>query len=572
MRHLKKLFALSVAMLSIATAHPLSTIAAVTNASAYHLADALTKQGEMTMEDDYNGDRIVNGIDLTLLKRALLQEEESGEVTDQTIKDIAGSCKLIGRTLDKNDVTWLVQSGSAVECTVTGTKASVTIAGDGNVYSDAKYRPRYAVYVDDELLTDVVMGEPEQTVQLFSGTANRTATVKIIHLSEANNGAVGVKQFDITSGASRPVKPTAKKDLSIEFIGDSITCAYGVEADSQYVSFETGTENFTMSYAYLTAGLLNADYSAVSYSGHGIISGYTNDGSINTDSLVPDFYTVVGKPADYQTEWDFNANPNDVVVINLGTNDNTYLSKDYEGRGPSFTEAYVDFLTLIREKNPDAHIICTVGTMGCAEVYPYIEEAVAAFGDAKVSSYLCATQDMTNDGLGADWHPSPVTHQKSAYVLADKIADALGIPWDEIGLDAASDRTYEVTNDTAAGVYVSSYVNTYDNSLNVGITTGGDTPEAVQAFVSGLSLIKGEYELKLTCNVNTTTEVPYRLRSLADPDVIYLEGTLDCSGGAVTIQKTIAMTGADECEFVFDLGGKDSYQFNITAMTMFKIS
>lgn len=575
MRYLKIGSALAaVSLLAMTAVQPFTAAGAVTYADVRSLADALATKSQLSAAHDFDGNGVINAIDLTLMKRSLLtqaEEDLSGEVTTQTIT--ADACKRIGRTLDKDGITWLVQSGSAVECTITATEASVTIAGDGCVYGDEKYRPRYGVYVDGELVADVVMGEAEQTIELFSGDTHRTATVKLIHLSEANNGAIGLKHFTVSSASQTPVKPTAEKDLTIEFIGDSITCAYGVEADSQYVSFETGTENFTKSYAYLTAELLDADYSAVSYSGHGVISGYSNDGTIQTDSLVPDCYTLVGKPADYATAWDFDTNPSDVVIINLGTNDSSYLSYDFDNRKASFVEGYIDFLGMVRANNPDAYIICTIGIMGCAEVYPLIEEAVAAVDDAKISSYLCATQDMTNDGLGADWHPSEITQQKNAYVLADKIADALGMPWDEIGLDAAAGRSYEVLYDTTQGVFVSDYVNSYDNSLTVSMTTGGDAPEDVQAIVSNLSLKNGQYDLKLTCNANKDMSVPYYLRSTADPTVVYESGTLELTAGtAYTLELPVIMETEDSCDILFNLGGNDSAQFAITAMSMYKIS
>lgn len=570
----KKLTAVAVAIAAVVQPFTAAGKTAPDISSVQHLADALTTAKPLTAADDYDGNGVIDAIDLTLMKRDLLtqsSEDLSGEIKTQNISADAG--KRIGRTLDKNDITWLVQSGSALECTITATEASVTLAGDGCVYSDEKYRPRYGVYVDGELVADVVMSETEQTVPLFSAKTHRTATVKVMHLSEANNGAVGIKHFTVSSAAATPIKRTAKKDLSIEFIGDSITCAYGVEADSQYVSFSTGTENFSKSYAYLTAELLNADYSAVSYSGYGVISGYSNDGAINTDSLVPDCYALVGKPADYAQPWDFDAAPNDVVVINLGTNDSSYLAKDFDARKDAFTAGYVDFLGVVRANNPDAYIICTVGTMGCAEVYPLIEEAVATFGDAKVSSYLCATHDFQNDGIGADWHPSATTQQKSAYVLADKIADAIGMPWDEIGLDAAADRTYEVLYDTTQGVYVSDYVNDYDNSLTVSMTTAGDAPEDVQAIIGNLSLRSGVYDLKLTCKNSADMSIPYCLRSTADPSIIFMEGTLEMTANTpLTFETELTMTTESICELQLLMGGTAGAQFAITSMSMYKLS
>ncbi len=389
-------------------------------ADAELLRDWLINQAKLNAVQaaaaDLDGSSKLNAADLTLLKRLLLQDSTAQE-SKSAVYNAEDHTKLIGRTLTKNGVTWLVQSGSAAECTVTGTKASVTIAGDGSVRSDEKYRPRYGVYVDGELIKDVVMSETEQTVELFSGTKQRTATVKVMHLSEANNGAIGVKQFDVTSSSANPVKPTAKKDLSVEFIGDSITCAYGVGADNQYEAFSTGTEDFSKSYAYLTAELIQADYSAVSYSGFGILSGYTSDGSLNADMLVPPVYGNVAKSADYAVPWDFASHPSDVVVLNLGTNDDSYASKDLETRGAAYQAEYVRFLAQIRKCNPDAVIICTLGIMGCEELYPYIEAAVKEFGDSKVTCYQSQTQNIAGDGIGADWHPSPKTHQINASVL-----------------------------------------------------------------------------------------------------------------------------------------------------------
>ena len=281
----------------------------------------------------------------------------TGEFKESELKATEENVRYIGRNLEQNGTAWLVQSGSAVEFTVNAKSAEVTITGDSGINNGPEYAPRYAVLIDGEIIADEIMTDKTRTIELFSGEASRTATVKVIHLSEANQGAVGVTGIKVDSDSPSPVVPTPEKDLRIEFIGDSITCAYGVEGASQNESFKTTTENFMKSYADLTAQKLDADYSAVCYSGHGIISGYTS-GDKNTDSLVPPFYELVGKPADYQQPWDFSAKPNDVVVINLGTNDSTYIDKDFENRAPEFTEAYEDFLGQIRN-NPDAYHLHT---------------------------------------------------------------------------------------------------------------------------------------------------------------------------------------------------------------------
>ena len=532
-----------------------------------HLVKSLTAQGALIVDDDFNGDGKVNAVDLTLMKRSLLAEpdDDTGEVKTQTVSVSEENSKLIGRTLEKDGVTWLVHSGSAMECTVTGTEASVTICGDGGINSDEKYRPRYGVYVDGELIKDVVMSEKEQTVELFSGTSARTAAVKVMHLSEANNGCIGVKGITVTSSSTKPVKPTPKKDLTIEFIGDSITCAYGVEAESQYVGFSTSTENFSLSYAYLAAQLLDADYSAVCYSGHGIVSGYTNDGTKNTDSLVPPYYEMVGKPNDYQAAWDFDAHPVDVVVLNLGTNDDSYATTELEARGTEYQEKYEEFLKQIRKCNPDAHIICTLGIMGCAELYPYIEAAVEAVGDTKITCYESPVQDM-ND-LGADWHPSPRTHEKNAYLLADKIAAALGRPSDKIGIDLAAESKLESNIDTESGANAWPYYAEWNRSLNVNISAAGNSPESVTVYVPNLKLPTGKYELSFKAT-GLTGEIPYVIRSMRNPETVYVSGTTDTE---TTLKAFDLNEAAEDAEIVFMIGDQTG-SITFSEVTLYKLA
>ena len=55
-------------------------------------------------------------------------------------------------------------------------------------------------------------------------------------------------------------------ERAIEFIGDSITCGYGVDDEVAEHHFATGTEDTTRAYALRTARKLGVDYSLVSLS------------------------------------------------------------------------------------------------------------------------------------------------------------------------------------------------------------------------------------------------------------------------------------------------------------------
>ena len=357
------------------------------------------------------------------------QITENEEMTDGTFTfaPTAENVKLIGRTAEHDGILWLALSASGVEFTFTGTKASVTIIGDSMINSGTEKQARFAVYINGERTMDEQVDMAEEVYEIYSSDAEQQTTVKILKLSEAAESTFGIK--DITVEGSN-VAPTAAKDLKIEFIGDSITCGYGVDDEVKEHHFATSTEDATKAYAYKTAQLLDADYSLVSYSGHGIISGYTTNDQKQTGQLVPDIYEQFAKSyGNYDgvfnvssVAWDFSKFQPDFVVINLGTNDASYC-KTNRDRVTEYAEAYAEFLKVVRKNNPDAHIICALGVMG-AEVFTGVKMAVEQYttetGDTKVTSLRLPMQDGST-GYAADWHPTEATHEIAAQAMAEEI-------------------------------------------------------------------------------------------------------------------------------------------------------
>lgn len=334
--------------------------------------------------------------------------------------------KIIGRTTIDSNALWLVQSASAAEFKVTAKSLSVTMIGDSSATGENTSNARFAVYVDGERVVDECMTTAEQTYEVFSYAEPKEVTVKIIKLSESAQSIIGIKSISVTDASS--LTPTENKSIKIEFIGDSITCAYGVDDENRDHSFSTHTEDATKSYAYKTAELLDTDYSLVCYSGHGIISAYTGDGTVNTSGLVPGIYTQIGKtwssvtPDVNKLNWDFSDFQPDYVVLNLGTNDASYVQNNAE-KGTAFQTEYIKFLKVIRENSPDAHIIGALGVMG-ADLYKYVEAAVSEYtqqtGDTNISTIKLKQIDSA-DGYAADWHPTEATHTKAAAQLAEYI-------------------------------------------------------------------------------------------------------------------------------------------------------
>lgn len=338
--------------------------------------------------------------------------------------------KHLGRTCEHNGLLWLGLSGSGIEFEATGKSAFITLVGDRTAaadWADAD-RARYAVYVDGERLVDECMKSAEKTITLFISDKPRTAVIKVLKLSEAPMSLIAIK--GITADEIRPVAP---KKLRVEIIGDSITCGYGVDAKNELEEFSTSTEDVTRAYSYKTVTDLDADYSFVSYSGHGIISGYTGEGIKKESELVPPYYEKFafsrGGTDDFNAfdvEWDFSRFVPELVVINLGTNDASYCL-DKEDRINEYIERYEEFLGVVRKRNKNAVILCILGLMGTS-LCPAVEKTVENFrrktGDKKVFSCRLSDQNPEN-GYGANYHPTEKNHRIAADELLKKIREIM---------------------------------------------------------------------------------------------------------------------------------------------------
>lgn len=337
--------------------------------------------------------------------------------------------KKVGRTYENDKELWLALSGSGAEFVFTGDTLKISMMGNR---TDGKEEPRAAVFVDGERKADVMLPDKQTDIEI-KGKGSEPVTVQIIKLSEAAQSCCAVTAIDPGNGS---IKPAPVRQHKIEFIGDSITCGYGVDDENENHHFSTSTEDCTRAYAYKTARLLDADYSLFSYSGWGIISGYTESGSKLPNQQVPKVYEKLaftnskgfGSVTPQSIAWDFSAFQPDAVVINLGTNDASYCGDDAKRR-EDYTSSYVNFLKKVREKNPSARIFCTLGIMD-GRLNTCVQDAAKRYteetGDSNVRTFMFKMQDMQNDGLVADWHPTEKTHAKSAEALAEFIRSDMG--------------------------------------------------------------------------------------------------------------------------------------------------
>lgn len=320
--------------------------------------------------------------------------------------------KPLGRTFMRDGARILSHTCSGVEFAFRGTAADITLTSNCKTS-----KARAAFYVNGEMVKDTMLNNAEETFRVFESAEPQNCIISVVKLSEAAYSNIGVKSINVTSEYG--IIPTPARKHKIEFIGDSITCGYGVDAADQYEAFATTNENGEKTYAALIGKHFKADYNVISWSGIGVYSSYTESSKPNQSFLLPPIY---GKTAPNELSndmWDFTQWQPDLVVINLGTNDNTW-TKGIQERADLFGAAYYEFIEQVREANPNAYIICSLGVMG-SRLLPEIKEQVALYsantGDYRITTFEFDYRDGVNDGFGAGFHPSAVTHQK----MADKI-------------------------------------------------------------------------------------------------------------------------------------------------------
>ncbi len=208
---------------------------------------------------------------------------------------------------------------------------------DGAEYKNGNGSPYYEAITDSEtkktyiVLRDIPEGT--HTVKLLKATGYTLANVNLISLN-----IVG------TVSDTAP----ADKDLLIEFVGDSISCGWGVVGnyDGAYTD-----QDAALAYPYLISTALGADYSVVALSGQGVIKG--NPGIGNGYKFASPFRS---KSVEYGFE-----RKADVIVINADTNDayDKYTDEQYK-------TALDNLVKYVREKNgADAHIILACNMMQC---------------------------------------------------------------------------------------------------------------------------------------------------------------------------------------------------------------
>lgn len=307
----------------------------------------------------------------------------------------------------------------SLSCEQAQTEVALTFLTDADVY--------FTVFVDGVRM-------PERLYVCGNGTVSAGSfvrqTVTVCTLMAGVHTVRVVRQSNfwharttlcaITTDAELLSAP-APRARTFEFIGDSLTCGYGVTEDAPAAPREiAGIARFcdaTMAHAFLTAEAFDAECIICGYSGWGLLWGdcekNEETGEVRVCKNIPMIYPYLSHRREtglYQPK----VIP-DLVVINLASNDASH-KKVLELTEEKLIQAIIDFMQQVRHMyGKDIPIVQAYG-FDHREVMDTIAKAVEQAGGAAQGFYYCP---LPQNGEGGNGHPSAAGQQAGAEVLID---------------------------------------------------------------------------------------------------------------------------------------------------------
>ena len=353
--------------------------------------------------------------------------------------------KQLGRLLFHDEIAYLTYSASEIGFYYSGERIFADIITD-EWRNDKMQQGWVGVFVnqDSEPWKRFALETEEAEYLIFDrekyarfcgispGELPREISVRIAKFSEMAFGMCGIRYLLVDD--KETLRPLPERKKKIEFIGDSITCGYGIEGVWNVDVFNTPQENPYKNYALRTAKALEADYQLVSWSGIGLITDWipperdTPDETVLIPQIYPYTAYTLSKKLEIEPElWNASRFKPDLVVIHLGTNDDSYTREKPE-REQAFVQAYKKLYDTVRKNYGDVQIVCCLGLMVrtlCPVIANMVQKLQQA-GDPRVH-YLKFDGQKPEDGIASDWHPSETTHKKAAEKLTEFCRELLDI-------------------------------------------------------------------------------------------------------------------------------------------------
>ena len=358
--------------------------------------------------------------------------------------------RFFGRTLydEQAGAVFFDWSGAGFEVAFEAKKLEITLTAiESTNQFEGTLWPCVSVFLDDSVEPTQVLyiDQPSQRVTLFESDAPQKHRIRVVKRTENDKGKIGITDIAV-DGAFLPIA-NGQERIQLEFIGDSISCGFGNEANQREGAFVPQEQNGLKSYCAVAAELLHADYHNISVSGISLCAPLDPNFTLEIPEVaglsikvkaMEDYYEYTDRlleetlgRSDGFSKWDFRAHQADAIMLNLGTNDSYRIksAKDPSAEIAHFQTRYTAFLRTIRRLNGSKPIICcTLGPMDYF-LYDNIVQAVQRYqdetGDERIFCYKFGGMYPLLEGFGAGDHPSVITHSRMGRELAEQLKPRL---------------------------------------------------------------------------------------------------------------------------------------------------
>jgi len=356
----------------------------------------------------------------------------SSEDTDIFILPSDETIEYIGR--------WDLRNPNKSYCAWSGSGFRVGVQGAENatffVFHDVTYIP-VRVWVDGLVYNYKTENDSNSpTIDVIFN--NEKTDLHVLEFRRLTELQYGFSEFDgILLHNGRTLHPKEAgfkvKDHLFEFIGDSITCGFGVLGPNATCT-DLGSEDVSRTYNWMMADQFNADSNFVSWSGIGVAhNGNCDDDEHTMPVSYP--YTFGNKPIMppipvNDSLWDFKKLHPDAMFMFLGINDLSCNQTNWTSS--NFSETYTKFMNyLLAEAYPDSTFPLIVyccdflaGVVDDVPLCPAVRGAIHAANNSRIH-YLPLVSFWDNRTLGCNNHPNVLGSKLMFYSVVQRVTSVL---------------------------------------------------------------------------------------------------------------------------------------------------
>ncbi len=297
----------------------------------------------------------------------------------------------------------MIWPGSSIRGRFSGSSLAVQIEDSG--------RTDYQVIIDGDLKNSRILDTAEgfHVYPLAQKLGPGEHMFEIFRRSETFTGFTQFNGFFVEPG-QKLLPWNEPPGLTIDFYGDSQTVGACNECGPIEQWDDLRPHNHLLSYAALTSRMLGAESQMMAVSGIGLTLGYQPHTMAEIWSR--------GAPDPNAPYAEKEGREPQLIFVNLGQNDWA------KGVRESFAPAYAKFLKDLRQRHPEAFIICLLGAMDSAHdersPYPrYVKEAVQQQSDPRILTYIFRTRTWD--------HPRVPEHLAMAQELVSFIQERIAL-------------------------------------------------------------------------------------------------------------------------------------------------